>query len=242
MCGRLTLKTAPEQWAQLLLPSLDFARLGYAWQPRYNIAPTQNVVVIANLPEHSESAPILNGAGEGSAPSLQFALFRWGLVPSWSADLSIGSRMINARYETLREKKSFIGPLRQRRCLIVADGYYEWQQLDAKHKQPHWISPTAGGVMQLAGLWETNSRASGRPIATCTIITTAANLRLSEIHDRMPVVLTGAGAARWMSSACDAEEAYDQLAPAPDDFLTPRAVSSHVNNARHEDEQCLAAI
>ena len=242
MCGRLTLKTAPDQWAQLLLPSLDFARLGYAWQPRYNIAPTQNIVTIANQPDLDTGVGIAGRAGEGSGQSLQYALFRWGLVPSWSADLSIGSRMINARYETLREKKSFIGPLRQRRCLIVADGYYEWQQLDAKRKQPHWISPTAGGVMQLAGLWETNSRASERPISTCTIITTAANTRVSEIHDRMPVILAGSAAERWMATDCDADEAYDLLAPAADDFLTHRAVSSHVNNARHEDEGCLAAV
>ncbi len=240
MCGRLTLKTAPDQWAQLLLPALDFERLSHAWQPRYNIAPTQNIVVIANRADSDTGAEIENAAGEACHHGLHYALFRWGLVPSWSTDLSIGNRMINARYETLREKKSFIGPLRQRRCLIVADGYYEWQLLDAKRKQPHWISPTAGGVMQLAGLWERNTRATGQPVSTCTIITTAANARLSAIHNRMPVVMTSAAAERWMDPACDSDEAYAQLAPAPDGFLIPREVSSHVNNPRHEDEQCLA--
>jgi len=233
MCGRLTLKTAPNQWAQLLLPALDFGPLASDWQPRYNIAPTQNIVVIAgrNVAE--------SGAGEGGG-EIHFDRFRWGLVPSWSADLSIGSRMINARHETLREKKSFIGPLRQRRCLIVADGYYEWQQLQDNRKQPHWISPAGGGVMQLAGLWEVNTRATGQPLTTCTIITTSANAALSSLHDRMPVVLQRPAAERWMDPSCDAEEAYAQLGPAPDELLQPTAVSSYVNNARHEGVACLA--
>ncbi len=232
MCGRLTLKTAPAEWGQLLLPALDFEALSTAWQPRFNIAPTQDIVVIARGSGNTSAG------GEGSA-ALQFAKFRWGLVPSWSADLSIGNRMINARHETLREKKSFIGPLRQRRCLIVADGYYEWQVLGGKHKQPHWISPMSGGLIQLAGLWETNKRATGQPFNTCTIITTAANQKLSEIHDRMPVVLNAVAAERWMDLNCEVDEAYAQLGPAPNEILTARPVSSYVNNARHEGNECL---
>ncbi len=228
MCGRLTLKTHPSEWSQLLLPAIDFQQLVSEWQPRYNIAPTQNILVIANDSERT------------TGNELHFDYFRWGLVPSWATELSIGSRMINARRETLKEKKSFVGPLRKRRCLIVVDGYYEWQVQDAKTKQPYWISPSRSGVMQLAGLWEINSRAEGVPIATCTIITTAANAALTLIHDRMPVILDGPAAARWVDTECDADEAFDLLGPAEDAFLNPRKVSPYVNNARHEDEKCLA--
>lgn len=254
MCGRLTLKTAPAEWGQLLLPALDFEQLAGDWQPRYNIAPTQDILVIARGPQPpSESS---GRAGEGPAEksaeksaegdaadesALRFGWFRWGLVPSWSGDMSIGNRMINARHETLREKKSFIGPLRQRRCLIVADGYYEWQQLNSRVKQPHWIAPADGGMLQLAGLWEVNRRATGQPLATCTIITTAATSALSSLHDRMPVVLAGEAARRWMAADCDADEAYAQLGTAADtaDALVPQPVSSYVNNARHEGAECL---
>lgn len=232
MCGRLTLKTPPDQWVQLLLPAFDFEPLRSHWQPRYNIAPTQKLVVIAG------SGSTQGRAGEERS-GYHFDWFRWGLVPSWSDDLSIGNRMINARHETLREKRSFIGPLRQRRCLIVADGYYEWLRLDPKHKRPHWIAPTDGGLLQLAGLWESNTRATGQLIHTCTIITTTANERLSAIHDRMPVVLTGSAAEQWLDPRCEVDEAYELLGPAEEQLLTPHPVSSHVNNARHDDPQCL---
>lgn len=229
MCGRLTLKTPPSEWKQLLLPVIDFERFFTDWQPRYNIAPTQNIAVIARDRDGDEASPTRCG------------LFRWGLVPSWSADMAIGSRMINARHETLREKKSFIGPLRKRRCLIIADGYYEWQMLDAKRKQPHWIHPSRGGVLQLAGLWETNRRATGQPVDTCTIITTQANAAIARIHDRMPVVLQGDSAARWLATDCDEAEAYALLGPAENELLQSQQVSTYVNDARHEDPQCLVS-
>ena len=137
--------------------------------------------------------------------------------------------MINAR-ETLREKKSFIGPLSKRRCLVVADGYYEWQQLEGAAKQPFWIAPGHGGMLQLAGLWEVNRRATGAPIATCAIITTAANASVSAIHDRMPVALPNAEAARWLDPECVAEEAYQLLEPAAAVAdMRPSAVSTFVN-------------
>jgi putative SOS response-associated peptidase YedK len=235
MCGRLTLKTPPSQWTQLLLPVLDSEPQWSSWQPRYNIAPTQQVVVIAQrMDDAAEREP------HGTAPQPHFAMHRWGLVPSWASDLSIGSRMINARRETLREKKSFIGPLRKRRCVIVADGYYEWQRA-ASVKQPFWLGASHGGLLQLAGLWEVNTRATGAPLLTCTIITTEANPNVSEIHDRMPVVLNTETAARWLSAECDAESAFGLLEPAAAVAdLRYRAVSSYVNNARHEGPQCLA--
>lgn len=244
MCGRLTLKTPPDQWTQLLLPVLDSQPLWSNWQPRYNIAPTQKIVVIAGFQGEPDAPRSVTAARSQSAeePGPHFKLQRWGLVPAWSNDLNIGSRMINARHETLREKKSFKGPLRNRRCLIVADGYYEWQLLNTGGKQPHWISPSQGGLLQLAGLWEINTRATGQTLETCTIITTAANDRLRSIHDRMPVVLDSQQAKHWMDPACDAEEAYDLLGPAADEALRPLAVSPYVNNARHEGAACLAVV
>ena len=239
MCGRLTLKTPPAQWTQLLLPAIDFEPLASDWQPRYNIAPTQDIVVIAGTSAGAGRGG--QGGQDGSCPC-RFARFRWGLVPSWSNDLAIGSRMINARHETLRDKRSFVGPLRSRRCLVVADGYYEWQRSETRHKQPYWIAPADGGLLQLAGLWEVNSRATGAPVTTCTIITTAANATLSAIHDRMPVSLCGSAAQRWMDAECDMDEAYAQLGPAADDYLRPQPVSDYVNNARHEGPACLQPL
>ncbi len=240
MCGRLTLKTPPNQWSQLLLPVIDSDPLWATWQPRYNVAPTQSIVVIANRTDGSpEQTPVRHeSAPEKSQP--YFAWQRWGLVPSWASDLSIGSRMINARRETLREKKSFVGPLHKRRCLIVADGYYEWQKADDGSKQPFWIAALDGGMLQLAGLWEVNSRAADAPLETCTIITTAANASVDAIHDRMPVVLSGDAAAQWVSPQSTAEEAYALLAPAAAAAqLRPQAVDTYVNNARNEGPECL---
>ena len=173
MCGRFTLKTPPDQWGQLLLPLLDIEVAKANWGPRFNVAPTQNIVAIAVDCESAE----------------RFTdYFRWGLVPSWAEELSIGNRMINARAETISEKRSFTGPLKNRRCVVIADGYYEWKT-EGKLKQPYWIHPPDGGVFAMAGLWETNRRATGQPVKSCTIITTAANEKLAEVHDRMPVVL-----------------------------------------------------
>lgn len=226
MCGRYTLKTPPDQWGQLLLPLIDAQALQPSWKPRYNIAPTQQILAIASMPEGQ----------------LIVDYFRWGLVPAWASDLAIGNRMINARSETLSEKRSFAGPLSKRRCMILADGYYEWQKLPGGAKQPCWIAPANGGVIQLAGLWETNKKATGQEIQSCTIITTAANSALASVHDRMPVMLTGDAARNWMSPDCDSKEAQSLLGAAEDDFFTIHKVSNYVNNARHEGPQCLEGV
>ena len=241
MCGRLTLKTPPSQWSQLLLPVIDSDPLWAHWQPRYNVAPTQSIVVIANDTDGSLTTKSSRQESTPEESQPYFAWQRWGLVPSWASDLSIGSRMINAHRETLREKKSFVGPLQKRRCLIVADGYYEWRKGDDGTKQPFWITPSDGGMLQLAGLWEINSRAKPAAVTTCTIITTAANASVDAIHDRMPVVLRGDAAAQWLSPRSAAEEAYALLEPAAEaSELRTQAVNTYVNNARHEGPECLA--
>lgn len=227
MCGRFTLKTPPDQWTQLLLPIVDLSAIQAEWQPRYNIAPTQDILALARVGD--------------DRPSVSAQYFRWGLVPFWANDLSIGNRMINARSETLSEKRSFATPLKKRRCLIVADGYYEWQKTGSKTKQPYWITPRVGGVIQFAGLWERNTRLDATPVLSCTIITTPAANALAEIHDRMPAVLMGPAAEQWMDPECTAEEAASLLGPTDDDFFQTQKVSTHVNNARHEDPQCIEA-
>ncbi len=239
MCGRFTLKTPPSQWSQLLLPVIDSDPLWAKWQPRYNVAPTQSIVVIASRTDGASAQVSQQASQQEFQP--HFAWQRWGLVPGWASDISIGSRMINARRETLREKKSFVGPLQKRRCLIVADGYYEWQKADDGSKQPYWIAPENGGMLQLAGLWEVNTRVGPSPLASCAIITTAATASLDAIHDRMPVILTGDAAADWLSPQCDADEAYALLEPvSATTELHPQAVNTYVNNARHEGPECLA--
>ncbi len=226
MCGRFTLKTQPDQWGQLLLPLLDLEVAKAEWTPRYNIAPTQNIVAIA---VNCESAERLT------------AYFRWGLVPSWAEDLAIGNRMINARAETISEKRSFAGPLKSRRCIVVADGYYEWRA-EGKLKQPYWIHPADAGVVAMAGLWETNRRATGQPVNSCTIITTSANEKLAELHDRMPVILSGDDVTRWLDPKLAVDAATAMLGPAANEMLEAAAVDRRVNNARVDDSECLRFV
>jgi putative SOS response-associated peptidase YedK len=226
MCGRLTLKTAPDQWGQILLPLVSNLNLPSDFVPRYNIAPTQNLFAVAETDEGK----------------VGITHFRWGLVPAWATEIAIGNSMINARHETLLEKRSFKGPLEKRRCLVIADGYYEWQRVSPKEKHAYWITPRQGPLLCLAGLWEANSRATGHLLQTCTIITTAANSMMSEIHDRMPVALIGEAAKQWINPATGRDEAYQLLGPADDDFFCPLAVSNYVNNARHDGAECIEPL
>lgn len=230
MCGRYTLKTPPDQWGQLLLPIVESTNVpdGFKadWKPRYNIAPTQNILAVKSGPDGER---ILD-------------YFRWGLVPSWAKELSIGNRMINARGETVDEKKSFAKPLEKRRCMVLADGYYEWKKNDDGSKQPCWIAPQDGSTMCLAGLWESNNRAAEYPVQSCTIITTAANSALNSIHDRMPVMLDGEAAKAWMNPDCGAEEAKALLGCPDDEYFRVRYVSPLVNNPRNESEDCIQEI
>jgi putative SOS response-associated peptidase YedK len=230
MCGRYTLKTPPDHWGQLLLPILNSAAPDDApqdwkahWQPRYNIAPTQNILAVQNDKDGTWYVDF----------------FRWGLVPSWATELSIGNRMINARAETIDEKRSFAPALKQRRCLVIADGYYEWQKQPGGRKQACWIAPPEGCVVCFAGLWELNTKATGKPVKSCTIITTGANAALAPIHDRMPAILIGVAAQQWMRPDCSAQEAKSLLAPADDDLLHVRRVNNQVNNPRNESPQCI---
>ena len=168
-------------------------------------------------------------------------MLRWGLVPSWADDLAIGNRMINARSETVHEKRSFKSALVKRRCLIPADGYYEWMNATAG-KQPFLIHRVDGGVLAIAGLWECNCKILGddQPIETFTILTTSANDTTRPIHDRMPVILDVQGQATWLDDDIDdPDELRPLLCPAPNDLLTAFPVSKIVNSPRNEVPECV---
>lgn len=169
---------------------------------------------------------------------------RWGLVPSWADDLSIGNRMINARGETVDSKPSFRRAFASRRCIIPADGYFEWQKV-SDGKQPYLIERPDGGVFAMAGLWEENRkvRDDGTPIRTCTVITTAANDVTGEVHDRMPVVLDPNDFDRWLDPAFrQTDELKSLIKSAPNDLLRLKPVSRRVNSPKHDDSECVAPL
>lgn len=177
MCGRFSLATAPD----ILARQFELAEVPDL-APRYNIAPTQPVAVVR--------------ASAGEAPR-ELVMMRWGLVPFWAKSLSIGSKMINARVESVATIPSFREAFARRRCLIPADGFFEWTTAGGV-KQPYWIHPTAGGLWAFAGVWERWKSPEGDRILSCAIITTAANDYVSTLHDRMPVVVEPANYEPWL--------------------------------------------
>ncbi len=202
--------------------------------PRYNIAPTQSVPCVVR---YTTGGP------------RQLDLFRWGLVPSWAEDLAIGSRMINARSETVAEKPSFRHAFGSRRCLVISDGYYEWRT-EGKTKQPYLIEHADGEVFAMAGLWEENYKAvknaetnEAASIKTCTILTTAGNEFTRDIHDRMPVILSDNEFDRWLDPANhDTDSLQSLLVSAPNELLRRTPVSKHVGNVRNVDAECAEPI
>jgi len=196
---------------------------GVEWTARYNIAPTQDVAVVRQR------------SGEGR----ELSLLHWGLIPSWADDPAIGNRMINARSESLATKPAFRDAFRRRRCLVVADGFYEWKQA-ARPKQPYHIRLADERPFAFAGLWEHWQRGE-LMIESCTIVTTAANDLLRPLHDRMPAILDPADYATWLDSQCQEPETLETLlTPFPADRMTINSVSTAVNSPRHDSPQCLA--
>lgn len=219
MCGRYSL-AADKTTLSMSFPGLDIPD---DMPLRYNIAPTQHVPVIANLPE----------------PRLEF--FHWGLIPSWAKDAEIGNRMINARAETLLEKPSFRNAFRRRRCLIPAEGFYEWQRSpDGKIKTPMHIRLKSGRPFAFAGLWEQWLHPGGSEIWSCTIITTEPNDLMASIHNRMPVILRPEDYAQWLSSGERQSEALQALlVPYESDEMTAYAVTKVVNHPGNDTPACL---
>jgi putative SOS response-associated peptidase YedK len=222
MCGRFTLfepdKVLSREFGVSGIPPLS---------PRYNIAPSQSVVAVRSTP-----------AGSGR----EIALLRWGLIPSWSKDSAIGNRLINARAETAREKPSFRNAFRRHRCLIPANGFYEWRRQE-RGKQPYFVRMRDERLFAFAGLWDRWESPDKGVIETCTILTTSANPVLAPIHDRMPVILPSAGYARWLDPALqDTESLATLLVPFPPEEMLASPVSTRVNTPTVDDESCIAPL
>lgn len=229
MCGRFTLASDTETMRQTFL---DFA-MPMNLSPRYNISPTQDVAVIANTPTDTEIHPEMG----------QVEFFHWGLIPSWAKDPKIGNRMINARSETLAEKPSFRSAYKRRRCLILADGYYEWKQVPGdRRKQPVYIRLQSQKPFALAGLWEIwQAEGMDKPIRSCTIITCPPNALLEKIHHRMPVILPQDAYAEWLSpDERSADSLQPLLVPYSDEEMEAYPVSTFVNRPTNDSLACIA--
>ena len=222
MCGRFTLFEPDKVLAKEFGVS-DFPPRS----PRYNIAPSQPVAAIRAAP-----------AGRGR----ELALLRWGLIPSWSKDPAIGNRLINARAETVRDKPSFRNAFKRHRCLIPANGFYEWQRLE-RGKQPYFVRMRNERLFAFAGLWDRWEGPEEGAIETCTILTTAANAVLAPIHDRMPVILPSTEYDRWLNpSLKDPDSLAFLLIPFPPEGMLAYPVNSRVNTPSTDDKGCIAPL
>jgi putative SOS response-associated peptidase YedK len=220
VCGRYTLATPAAGDLRARFPlgeSLEVRR-------RFNVCPGDEVAAVTTGRE---------GEPRGE-------LLRWGLVPFFAKDPSIAFRMINARAETVAEKPAYRDAFERRRCLIVADGFYEWEKRPAQPKLPWWVTREDGAPFAFAGLWATWDAPDGTQLRTCSIITTQANATLRDLHERMPVMLADEGQeAAWLDHATAAPDLHDLLFPPPDALTTRRPVGAAVNDARHDGPECL---
>lgn len=222
MCGRFSLGAS----ATTLVTQFDLASLP-AWSPRYNIAPTQEVLAVLKTCESSSRRP---------------RLLRWGLVPPWADDPRIGNRLINARAETVATKPAFRRAFRECRCLILANGFYEWQR-QGRRKQPFCIRMRDGRPFAFAGLWEHWDAPDGSPVESCTIITTTPNDLIGQIHNRMPVILAPEDYDLWLEPAVqEVQRIQSLLRPYPAEDITAFPVSTRVNNAANDSPECLEPV
>ncbi len=223
MCGRFTL-TLDSKQLQESLPWLNIPEASV--KPRYNVAPTQPVAVVPN-----------DGRN-------RLDYYMWGLIPSWAKDPEIGSRLINARAETLAEKPAFRSAFRRRRCLILADGFYEWQQAPGrKTKIPTYIQLKTKDPFAFAGLWESWHSPDGSEILSCTIITTEPNSIMKPIHNRMPVILHETDYKLWLSpDEKTPEQISPLLKPFPSEKMITYPVSTIVNSPANETPECISPV
>jgi putative SOS response-associated peptidase YedK len=214
MCGRFTLTVDPSE----LREAFGNYNFPQKFMPRYNIAPTQPILVIPNDSKNEAT------------------FFIWGLVPSWAKDMSIGSRLINARAETLAEKPSFRGSLKYKRCLIPADGFYEWQtQPGTKTKVPYFIRMKNRQPFAFAGLWDEWQSPDGGTVRSATIITTEPNSLMAKLHNRMPVILDPDQYEEWLDpSPRSADRLLPLLGPHAAEQMTAFPVSTQVNSPEND--------
>ena len=222
MCGRYTLSVPLSN----LVDSFDVQPPDFEYPPRFNIAPTQDAPVIAQ-----------DQAGR------RMGLLRWGLIPSWAKDPAIGSRMINARSETVAEKPAFQRAFRRRRCLVPADGFFEWKREAGEGatkgpKTPYWIHRAAREPFVMAGLWETWDPGETAPLYTFTILTTEAVPSIREIHPRMPVILPASVHDRWLDPKAADEDLLPLLRPYGEG-IEAYPVSTRVNSPRNDLPECI---
>lgn len=221
MCGRFTLAASPDAVKEFF----GLAETPH-WSPRYNIAPTQAAPTVVFNADRNQRG---------------FRLLRWGLIPSWAKDPTIGSRLINARAETAATKPSFRAAFKHRRCLVIADGFYEWQaRPDQKRKQPHYIRVNGGEPFAMAGLWEHWSSADGAEIDSCTVLTTEPNDLMAQLHNRMPVILPNDAHDTWLDpSLNDASRLQPLLVPYPSEKMDAQAVNTLVNKPSNDGPACI---
>jgi putative SOS response-associated peptidase YedK len=219
MCGRYRLSRRK----QILEEHFDSVSGMEDWNPRYNIAPTQSVPVIRQNPKE---------------PVRELSLFRWGLVPSWAKDPSVAARLINARSETAGTKPAFSDALKFRRCLVPADGFYEWQKT-GKGKQPYCFEINDGELFAFAGLWDRWNHVKGKPLGTFSILTTTPNSVTSSVHDRMPVIVNRDSYDLWLDPGMkDVAAVSELLRPFDARQMRCYPVSNRINAAVNDDEEC----
>jgi putative SOS response-associated peptidase YedK len=220
MCGRFSLRT-PTETIAAMFDGLRFPKL----VPRYNIAPTQSAACVRQSSE---------GVNE-------VALLRWGLIPSWATDIKMAARMINARGDTVAAKPAFRAAFKQRRCLVLADGFFEWKT-NGKEKQPYYITRVDDQPFCMAGLWERWS-GGGQTIESFTIITTDASSWMRTLHDRMPVILGAEWYDAWLDrDFADRDALTTALVPCADDLLKAVTVSKFVNKPSNDSPDCVRPI
>jgi len=219
MCGRYLLTTPVDALGQLFR-FMERPNLG----PRYNIAPTQDVPIVRRT-----------RAGEGR----ELLMARWGLVPYWADDVKIGNRLINARAETIERTPAFREAYQRRRCLVPADGFFEWRK-EGKTRQPLLIRPKDQAPFAFAGLWERWRQPDGQVLCSCSIVTCPANELVAPVHDRMPVILDPGDFERWLDP--EAADGRTLLQPCPPDWLEAYEVSPRVNSPANDDPECIAPL
>ena len=217
MCGRFSFSPT----AKIIEDRFQITIEEAFYQPRYNCAPSQNLAVISNV-----------------SPG-KMSFYRWGLIPFWAKDISIGNRMINAKTESITEKPSFRNPFKKKRCLVLSDGFFEWKK--ETKKIPYRITLVDNSLFAMAGIWDTWKSPEGTFIQSFSIITTNANELMQGIHNRMPVILKPEDERVWLKEA-DTDKLQDLLKPYPSDEMYAYEVSNLVNNPRNDSPEILMAV